>query len=359
MTILENVPLADWTTLGVGGPARWFCEAETEADVYDAAEFANERGLPLLVLGGGSNLLVGDAGFDGVAMRVAVPGLAEWMEVDRQTVWLTAGAGEPWDDVVRAAVERGYAGLECLAGIPGSAGGTPVQNVGAYGQEVAETIVGVRAFDLQAGAFVELDQAACGFGYRQSIFNTTARGRYIVMAVTYRLRAGGAPALKYGDVQRFFAERLEAGETPTLREVYDAVRAIRAEKGMLAGRGGEDSRSAGSFFKNPVVADERLGEIAEAAGVDYGSVPRWPAGEGKVKLAAAWLVERAGFQKGFSIGRAGISTRHTLALVNLGGATAAEVVALRDAVVLGVERRFGVRLEQEPVEVGVPLLGMP
>jgi UDP-N-acetylmuramate dehydrogenase len=234
-----------------------------------------------------------------------------------------------------------------------------VQNVGAYGQEVAETIVGVRAFDLQAGAFVELDQAACGFGYRQSIFNTTARGRYIVMAVTYRLRVGGAPALKYGDVQRFFAERLEAGETPTLREVYDAVRAIRAEKGMLAGQGGEDSRSAGSFFKNPVVADERLGEIAEAAGADYGSVPRWPAGEGKVKLAAAWLVERAGFQKGFSIGRAGISTRHTLALVNLGGATAAEVVALRDAVVLGVESRFGVRLEQEPVEVGVPLLGMP
>jgi UDP-N-acetylmuramate dehydrogenase len=352
VTILENVDLADWTTLGVGGPARWFCEVETEADVVEAVEFAKERELPLFVLGGGSNLLVADAGFDGLAMRIAVPGLAEWMEVDSETVWLTAGAGEPWDDVVRSAVERGYAGIECLAGIPGDAGGTPVQNVGAYGQEVAETIVGVRAFDRTAGTFVELDQAACRFGYRQSVFNTTARGRYIVLAVTYRLRVSGAPTLKYADVRRVFAERLAAGETPTLLEVYEAVRAIRAEKGMLAGQGGEDSRSAGSFFKNPVVDEEMLGGIAEAAGVDYGNVPRWPAGEGKVKLAAAWLVERDGFQKGFRIGRAGISTRHTLALVNLGGATAAEIMALRDAVVAGVESRFGVRLEQEPVEVG-------
>jgi UDP-N-acetylmuramate dehydrogenase len=353
VTILENVALAAWTTLGVGGPARWFCEVGTEADVVDAVQFAKGRGLALFVLGGGSNVLVGDAGFDGLVMRVAVPGLAEFMEVDSETVWLTAGAGEPWDDVVRCAVERGYAGLECMAGIPGNAGGTPVQNVGAYGQEVSETIVGVRAFDLKAEAFVELDQAACRFGYRQSIFNTTARGRYIVMAVTYRLKVAGAPALKYLDLRRYFAERLAAGEMPTLREVYDAVRAIRAEKGMLAGQGGEDSRSAGSFFKNPVVDEELLGGIAEAAGMGYETVPRWEAGEGRVKLAAAWLVEHAGFPKGFRIGRVGISTRHTLALVNLGGATADEVIALRDVVVDGVWGRFGVRLEQEPVALGM------
>jgi len=352
VTILENVSLAEYTTLGVGGPARWFCEAVTEADVLEAVEFGRERGLPLFVLGGGSNVFVGDAGFDGLVIRVGVLGMAEWTEADSEIVWLTAGAGETWDDVVRCAVERGYAGVECLAGIPGDVGGTPVQNVGAYGQEVAETIVGVRAFDLEAGAFVELDHAACGFAYRRSVFNTTARGRYIVMAVTYRLRVGGAPTLKYLDVRRYFGRRLETGEAPSLREVYDAVRAIRAEKGMLAGQGGEDSWSAGSFFKNPVVDEEMLGEIAEAGGVGYESVPRWPAAEGKVKLAAAWLVERAGFQKGFRIGRAGISTRHTLALVNLGGATAAEVMALRDAVVQGVASRFGVRLEQEPVEVG-------
>ncbi len=354
MNILENVALAEWTTLGVGGPARWFCETGTEGEVVDAVEFARARGLPLFVLGGGSNLLVGDAGFDGLVLRIALRGVRESLE--GRSVLLTSAAGEPWDDVVRHAVERGYAGMECLAGIPGDVGGTPVQNVGAYGQEVAETIVRVRAFDLETGAFVELDHAACGFGYRKSLFNTTARGRYIVTAVTYRLTVGGAPALKYADLLRHFAGRVG---TPALREVYDAVRAIRAEKGMLAGQGGEDSRSAGSFFKNPVVDEETLGGIAEAAGVGYESVPRWPAGEGRVKLAAAWLVERAGFQKGFRIGRAGISTRHTLALVNLGGATAAEVMALRDAVVQGVESRFGVRLEQEPVEVASPLMAGP
>ncbi len=346
MTILENVALAEWTTLGVGGPARWFCEAGTEGEVVDAVDFTKARGLPLFVLGGGSNLLVGDAGFDGLVLRIALRGVRELL--DGRRVLLTAAAGEPWDDVVRHAVERGYAGLECLAGIPGDVGGTPVQNVGAYGQEVAETIVRVRTFDLEIGAFVELDHTACGFGYRKSIFNTTARGRYIVVAVTYRLTLGGAPALKYADLTRYFAGRVEA---PTLHEVYDAVRAIRAEKGMLAGQGAEDSRSAGSFFKNPVVDEERLGAIADAAGVGYESVPRWHAGEGRVKLAAAWLVEHAGFPKGFQIGRAGISTRHTLALVNLGGATASEVMALRDVVVQGVESRFGVRLEQEPVEL--------
>jgi UDP-N-acetylmuramate dehydrogenase len=347
VTIEENVPLASYTTLGVGGPARWFCEASAEDDVVEAVGFARGRGLRLFVLGGGSNVLAGDAGFDGVVVRVSVS-MSKPDRVDGDSVFLEVGAGESWDDVVLYATDRGYAGIECLAGIPGDVGGTPVQNVGAYGQEVCETIVGVRAFDLELGEFVYLDCDACGFGYRRSIFNSTARGRYIVTAVTYRLRVGGEPALKYADVRRYFEGRTEA---PTLSEVYDAVRAIRAQKGMLAGVG-EGSRSAGSFFKNPVVEEGSAGRIAEAAGVPVESVPRWPAGEGMVKVAAAWLVERAGFAKGFAMGRAGISTKHTLALVNLGGATAAEIVALRDAVRDGVEERFGVRLEQEPVEVG-------
>ncbi len=347
----EFVPLAPYTTLGVGGPARFFCEARGEAEVEQAAQFARERNLPLFVLGGGSNLLVSDRGFDGVAMRVgATDSKHECREGN--SVLLEVGAGENWDDVVLYAVDRGYAGIECLAGIPGDVGGTPVQNVGAYGQEVAETIVQVRAYDLETRTFVDLDHEACRFGYRRSLFNTDARGRYIVIAVTYKLRAGGEPALRYADVKRHFAAQMERGEKPTLRQVYDAVRSIREQKGMLVGQGGPDGRSAGSFFKNPVISPAMLGEIALRAGCRRDEVPQYPAGEGRVKLAAAWLVERAGFQKGFAMGRAAISSRHTLALVNLGGATAAELIALRDAVSAAVETKFGVQLEQEPVMLG-------
>ena len=347
----EFVPLAPYTTLRIGGPARFFCEAASEAEVAEASSFAVERGLPLFVLGGGSNLLVSDAGFDGLAMRVNIrPPKQEGRE--GQDVLLEAGAGESWDDLVLHAVDRGYAGMECLAGIPGDVGGTPVQNVGAYGQEVAETIVQVRAYDLVLRTFVDLDHQACRFGYRRSLFNTDARGRYIVTAVTYRLQPGGAPALRYADLTRHFAVRREAGEQPTLRQVYDAVRSIRERKGMLTGQGGADGQSAGSFFKNPVVSSSLIPQIAVRAGCSPDAVPQYPAGEGVVKLPAAWLVERAGFRKGFAMGRAGISSRHTLALVNLGGATAAELISLRDVVMKEVNARFGVALEQEPVMLG-------
>jgi UDP-N-acetylmuramate dehydrogenase len=269
-----------------------------------------------------------------------------------ESVLLEAGAGENWDDVVLYAVDHGYAGIECLAGIPGDVGGTPVQNVGAYGQEVAETIVQVRAYDLETRTFVDLDHEACRFGYRRSIFNAEARGRYIVTAVTYKLRPDGEPAMRYADVKRHFAAEIERGEKPTLRQVYDAVRSIREQKGMLVGQGGPDGRSAGSFFKNPVVASTILPPVAISAGCSVDEVPRYPAGQGMVKLPAAWLVERAGFHKGFARGRAAISSRHTLALVNLGDATAAELIALRDAVVEGVKSKFDIVLEQEPVMLG-------
>lgn len=347
MVFQQSVPLAPYTTLQIGGPALLFCEATTEDDVVAAANYAREHGLTLFVLGGGSNVLIDDTGFAGLTMRVRLAGLSE--SRDKDDILLEAGAGEDWNEIVRYAVDRGYAGIECLAGIPGSVGGTPVQNVGAYGQEVAETIVRVRAFDLVQRKFVELDRETCRFAYRRSLFNTEARGRYIVTAVTYRLRPGGEPALRYADLKRHFDGQ---GAAPTLRDVYDAVRRIRESKGMLAGQGGADGRSAGSFFKNPVVPAETLPDLAARADCTVNSVPRYPAADGFVKLPAAWLVERAGFHKGFAMGRVGISSRHTLALVNLGGATAVELLALRDHVVAGVEKRFGVRLEQEPVEPG-------
>ncbi len=216
----EFVPLAPYTTLQIGGPARFFCEVEAEEAVEEAVQFAHERSLPLFVLGGGSNLLVSDAGFDGVVMRLGTP--IEKREIRiAESVLLEVGAGDNWDNVVLYAVDRGYAGIECLAGIPGDVGGTPVQNVGAYGQEVAETIVQVRAYDLESRTFVDLDHEACHFGYRRSIFNAEARGRYIVTAVTYKLRPDGEPALRYADVKRHFAAEIDRGEeahlTPGLR----------------------------------------------------------------------------------------------------------------------------------------------
>src|SRR6266851_8817343 len=282
----EFIPLAPCTTFRMARPARISCQVAGEAAIAEVASFATEPNLPLFVLGGGSNLLVSDAGFDGVGLRVGVP-VSKRERRDRESVLLEVSAGENWDDVVLYAVDRGYAGIECLAGIPGDAGGTPVQNVGAYGQEVAETIVRVRAYDLETGTFVDLDHEACRFGYRRSLFNAEARGRYIVTAVTYKLRPGGEPALRYADVKRHFAAQFERGEKPSLRQVYEAVRSIREQKGMLVGQGGPDGRSAGSFFKNPVILSVTLPQIALKAECRSKDVPRYPAGDGRVKLAAA------------------------------------------------------------------------
>ncbi len=355
LKIQEHVLLAPYTTLRVGGAARYFLEAKTETEVEAAVAFARELSLPLFVLGGGSNLLVGDSGFDGVVVHVAVHGIKEQEakeQRERDGVLLEAGAGENWNDIVLYAVERDYAGIECLAGIPGDVGGTPVQNVGAYGQEVSETVVRVRGYDMEASTFVDLVADDCRFAYRRSLFNTEERGRYIITAVTYRLRPGGEPALRYADLQRHFKGTLDAGERPSLKQVYDAVRSIREQKGMLAGQGGADGRSAGSFFKNPVVPVSMIERIAAALSIDASQIPHWPAPDGRTKVPAAWLIEKAGFGRGFVLGNAGISSRHTLALINRGDATAAEILALRDAIRERIQGLFGIRLEQEPVELG-------
>lgn len=337
--IREQVSLAEYTTFGVGGKARYFCEAVSEEDVAEAVGWAKERRLPLFVLGGGSNLLVPDVGYGGLAMLMGNRG------VDYRDGEFGVAAGESWDALVDKSLLADCAGIECLAGIPGSVGGTPVQNVGAYGQEVSETIESVRAFDRMTGTFVELSKAECRFRYRESLFNTDEPGRYIVTRVHFRLRPGGAPTLKYAEL----AKRFE-GVSPTLTQVAEVVREIRLGKGMLIVPGDGDCRSAGSFFRNPIIGVAVLDGVRAAAGV--AELPHWGAGEGLVKLPAAWLLERAGFVKGYGRGPVRISSRHTLALTNRGGARFADVMAMQDEIVAGVFAKFGVRLEREPVVMG-------
>jgi len=348
MLIRENVPLAPLTTLGVGGPARYFVEAATEAEVLEAVDFARARGLPMFVLGAGSNLVVADAGFAGLVLKIGIAACAFCDSADGYMVF-AAGAGHDWDALVERTVNAGCAGLECLSGIPGTVGATPVQNVGAYGQEVSQTIQEVRALDLQSLQVKMLTNAECGFAYRASIFNTSQRGRYVILSVSFSVHRGGKPSLRYPDLQQFFAGR--SGQ-PTLSEVREAVRATRYRKAMLIVPGDPDCHSVGSFFKNPILpaaAVEELSARLAAAGCE---LPSYPATDGFRKLPAAWLVEHAGFAKGYTRGRAGISRKHALAIVNRGGATAAEIVALKDEIQSRVFGEFGIKLEPEPVLIG-------
>lgn len=344
MLFREHVPLAPYTTFRIGGPARWFTEATAEAEVAEAAEFARTRGLPLFVLGGGSNLLVSDAGFPGLVLHIGLRGISVQTGVADDPV-LAIGAGENWDNVVSYAVDAGFAGIECLAGIPGTVGGTPVQNVGAYGQEVSETICQVRVFDLETQTFQVFEKLQCGFAYRRSIFNTTERGRYIVARVDYMLQRDGIARVVYADLKRHFQDWTSE---PTLKEVSAAVREIRRSKGMLIVEGDPDCRSAGSFFKNPVIPSVHYERIARETGL---AVPQYPATDGMVKVPAAWLLDQAGFHKGYVLGEAGISSRHTLALINRGGASAKDILELRDRIVEQVGSQFGIHLEPEPILV--------
>jgi UDP-N-acetylmuramate dehydrogenase len=340
----EGVPLAPLSTMGVGGPARWYVEARDEATVRAAVAWAQQRGLPVRVVGGGSNLVVADAGVDALVLRVTLRGIT--MREAGLAVELTAAAGEPWDDVVRLAVEKGWAGLECLSGIPGLVGATPIQNVGAYGQEVSDTVAAVRVLDRAARTVGSLPPAACGFGYRNSAFKSRTPDRYVILAVTYRLRPGGAPSVRYAEVERHLAGR--GIETPTLGDVRESVLAVRRAKSMVLEPGDPNRRSCGSFFVNPVVPAAEAERIAAVAGDP--TMPRWPEPDGRrVKLAAAWLVERAGFARGYADGPAGISTRHTLAIVAHEGARAADLVRVARRVRDAVLARFGVRLHPEPV----------
>ncbi|HXP44435.1 MAG TPA: UDP-N-acetylmuramate dehydrogenase [Candidatus Acidoferrales bacterium] len=350
MHLLENIPLAPLTTIKVGGMARYFVEAKDTGEVQEAVTFARSRALPLFVLGGGSNLVVADSGWPGLVLKIAVGGIVQRGGRDEDgKVIFEAGAGESWDKFVSRAVMARCAGVECLSGIPGNVGGTPVQNVGAYGQEVAETIVSVQVFDLRDGEVRELCREACGFSYRSSIFNTSESGRFIVLGVSYALTPEGKPRIRYADLERHFAGR---ETTPDLAETREAVRHIRALKGMLIVAGDPDCLSAGSFFKNPVISLEQHEDLRKRAAAKGLTLPSYPALEKNKKISAAWLVEHSGFAKGYGMGRTGISSKHALAIVNRGAATAAEVIALKDQIQHRVEEIWGIHLEPEPVMVG-------
>jgi len=349
MNILENVPLAPLTTLKVGGSARFFTEAKTAAEVAEVVQFARSRNLPLFVLGGGSNLLISDAGWPGLVLKVAISGIEESSSNEKGKTLFEVGAGEEWDRFVARAVARNCAGVECLSGIPGSVGGTPVQNVGAYGQEVAETVDSVLVFDMKDAQIRELCAQACGFSYRTSIFNTSERGRFIILRVTFRLTPGGDPRIQYADLKKHFAG---FQQTPSLTSTREAVRRIRAGKAMLITPGDEDCRSAGSFFKNPVLAADQYDELARRALAKSLQIPSYPALESQRKVSAAWLVEHSGFSKGYRSGHVGISRKHALAIVNRGEATAGDIFALKEHIQQRVEELWGIQLEPEPVFVG-------
>jgi UDP-N-acetylmuramate dehydrogenase len=356
LRIEENVPLAPLSTLGVGGPARYYVRATHPEQVTRAADWAASRCRPLFVLGGGSNIVVSDAGFPGLVLHVDLRGLE--IADGGSAVEITAGAGEPWDDLVRVAVERGWAGIECLAGIPGRVGATPIQNVGAYGQEISETLVSLRAVELSSGRTVTFDKEACRFRYRESRFKAEGRGRYAIVDVRYRLQPGAPPAVRYPELGGYLEER--GIREPGLRDVREAVLAVRRRKSMVIDAADPCSRSVGSFFVNPILgaAEARAAfEALRARGLlaDDARLPGYPAGPDRVKVPAAWLIERSGIARGMRRGAVGLSENHALAIVNYGGATAADVIAFAREVQGRVRDACGIVLVPEPVFVGVSL----
>jgi UDP-N-acetylmuramate dehydrogenase len=347
IAIERDVPLAGRTTLGLGGPARELVRVEDEDTLRRALDWARSRGREVIVLAGGSNVVVADAGVDALVVELALRGIRE------ENATIVAAAGEPWDPLVAWTIARGWAGLECLSGIPGSVGATPIQNVGAYGQEVAETIASVRVLDRDRDEVHALAPEACGFAYRDSAFKRDP-SRWIVLEVGLALREGGAATVRYPELAR----ALGPDCAPTLAAVRAAVLDLRRAKSMVLDPADENRRSVGSFFTNPVVADDvadRVAALALSLGLveTSGEVPRWPAGEGRTKLAAAWLIERAGFAKGERRGPVGISSRHALALVHHGGGTTRELLALAHEIADRVHARFGVALRPEPTLLGV------
>ncbi len=351
LDIADDVPLHGYTTLGLGGPARHFVQTDDENAVVEALRWAAARTLPVFVLGGGSNLVVADAGFPGLVIRVAPRGIA-WRDSGERVV-LTACAGEPWDDLCATAVARDLAGIECLSGIPGLVGATPIQNVGAYGQEVAETITSVRVLDRATLTVRDVPAAACGFGYRDSAFRR-APDRHVVLAISFALHPGAAPTVRYKELAR----ALSSTPRPTLADVRATVLSLRRQKSMVIDAADDNRQSAGSFFTNPIVTDaeaDRIVALALAAGLarDAAEVSRFSGGHGRSKLSAGWLIEHAGIAKGFRRGAVGVSTRHALALVHHGGGTTAELLSLARHVRDTVQRRFGVTLVPEPTLLGV------
>lgn len=349
--VQENIPLAPYTTFKIGGDARFFVKAETEKEIIEALKLADERNLEVFILGGGSNVLIADEGFDGLVIQIAAKGVSI-SKGKNGTFFVTAQAGVDWDEFVGYCVEKNLAGIECLSGIPGLVGGTPIQNVGAYGQEVSETIVNVRVFDRKIKKNLELTNAECEFEYRKSIFNTKRKNRFVVLAVTYALKENGKPKIIYKDLLGRFEN-----SHPTLKKVRQEVCKIRAEKAMLVRQGGLDSQSAGSFFKNPIITKNKFQEIEKIVRklnhIDENEeIPNFKIDNNLVKILAAWLIEKSGFQKGYTKGNAGLSTKHTLALTNRGNASAKDLINLKNEIQKKIKKNFGIDLIPEPNFIG-------
>jgi UDP-N-acetylmuramate dehydrogenase len=348
LELQTQVQLGPRSTLGVGGPAAHFARVTTEAALRAALAWAKERALDVRVLGGGSNLVIADAGFPGLVIEMATRGVA--ITDMGAAVEVRAAAGEPWDEFVAAMVSRGYQGLECLSGIPGRVGATPIQNVGAYGQEVGETITRVVAIDRESGECVSFSAEECGFSYRDSVFKSRAADRFVVTEVSFRLNLDAPPAIRYAELERAFAAH---PRTPTLPEVRDAVLRLRRAKSMLLDASDPNRRSCGSFFTNPILSPAELEELTRRVESDA-KIPTFPQSDGRVKVSAGWLIEHAGFARGTRDGTVGLSTQHALALVAHDGARAADVVRFAQRVQRGVWQRFAVRLVTEPVFWGFP-----
>ena len=353
ITIQQNVPLAPLTTIGLGGSARLFVSCRTLEQLCEALQYARDRTLRVHILGGGSNVIFSDKGFNGLVIRVEMKGVTFADEGDSVTVG--AAAGEEWDHFVQQCIGRGLAGIECLSGIPGLVGATPIQNVGAYGQEVSQTIVRVRAVNRTTLEARDFSNADCHFGYRQSFFKSSDGSNFVVTGVTFRLQKHGLPAIRYPELQRFLDSSTAWQSLPTekqkLQAVRDAVLTLRKRKSMVLDASDPHSRSVGSFFTNPILGDEELNEVRTrwSNSGEKEPIPTFPSSEG-TKIPAAWLVEKAGFRKGYRAGGVGVSQNHSLALVNYGGATH-ELLDLADRIQKSVLDRFGISLEREPVVV--------
>lgn len=354
MTIEENDSLAAYTTIKLGGPARYVATCGTVHDLHKALAFAHDRQIPAHILGGGSNTIFPDEGYPGVVIRMTLKGIA--MREKADSVLVTAQAGEEWDSLVARCVVQGYAGLECLSGIPGLVGATPIQNVGAYGQAVADTIVKVVVLERTTEKLRTFSNKECRFGYRTSRFKLDDAGRYIITSVTFQLRRNGAPTMTYPQLRAALAARrtldsLKAGPE-ALKQVRDTVLALRREKSMVVSNNDPHTRSCGSFFVNPVLTQEQcvaMKQRAQEVGIVADTMPVFPIGD-SVKIAAAWLIERVGFTRGQRQGGVGISANHALALVNYNG-TAKELLKFADTINQGVYEKFGIVLEREPIVV--------
>ncbi len=346
LAIESNVALAPLTTIGIGGAARFFFRAKRVDEIQAAVKWARENRSELFILGGGSNLLISDGGFDGLVLHADLRGITVESEDEYATV--KVAAGEPWDEFVAMAVGNRWAGIECLSGIPGSTGATPIQNVGAYGQDVSETIVRVEALDRTTGRVRTFTNAECRFGYRASLFKNHERDRHVVVSVTFRLKRDGEASIRYPELKKFIDEK--GVSIDDLQGVRDAVIVIRKLKGMVIDPSDPDTKSDGSFFMNPVITPAEYESFARRDGA--AAAPHFPAEDGNVKLSAAWLIEHAGFNKGFTHGKVGLSSKHTLAVINRGGGTAREVVDLVALIRNEVREKFGVEIHPEPNFIG-------